>query len=158
MAAPTECFFPEHTIEAVISTIIDKKSLLYVLKIILNSSDSRQLDEYTDRLQTYVKQYKLSRKDILQLSHVFCKCCSLFKPSLLCTWAQENPELFDTEIFVFNKFFKKFTSLKKDVSIYPVEELFITDRPPVFEQSKKEKLKILNTVIAYYEFITIYQI
>ena len=158
MAALTECSLLDDIVQPVISTIIDKKSLLHVLKIILNSFNSVYLDEYIDMLVPYVDQYKPSKKDILKLSHIFCNCCTLYKPSLLCTWAEENPELFDTEVFIFSKFFRKFTSLKKDVSIYPLEDLFITERLPVFEQSKKEKLKILNTVISYYDFIITYQI
>lgn len=159
MAALTECSLLDDTVQQVISTIVDKKSLLHVLKIILNSFNSVYLDEYIDMLVFYVDQYKLSKKDILKLSHVFCNSCTLYKPSLLCTWVKENQELFDTEVFIFNKFFRKFTSLKKDVSIYPLEELFITERlPMVFEQSKKEKLKILNTVISYYDFIITYHI
>lgn len=158
MAALNDCFISDDTVQSVISTVVDKKSLLHVLKVVLNSFNSVYLDEYIDMLAPYVNQYKLSKKDILRLSHVFCNCCSLYKPSMLCTWAEENPELFDTEVFVFNKFFKKFTSLKKDVSIYPLEEFFITDRLPVFEQSKAEKLKILNTVISCYDFIIAYQI
>lgn len=137
---------------------VDKRSLLYVLKVILNSFDSKHLDEYIDLLTPYVAQHKLSRKDILQLSHVFCKCCLLYKPSMLCTWVEENPELFDTEVFVFDKFFRKYTSLKKDISIYPLEELFTTSLLPVFEQSKSEKLKTLNTIIAYYPHIVSYNI
>ena len=158
MAAITECSLLNDILQPVISTIVDKKSLLHVLKIILNSFNSVYLDEYIDMLVPYVDQYKLSKKDILKLSHIFCNCCTLYKPSLLCTWAEENPELFDTEVFIFNKFFRKFTSLKKNVSIYPLEDFFITERVPVFEQSKKEKLKILNTVISYYDFIITYQI
>lgn len=158
MAALNECFFSDDIIKSTISTIVDKKSLLYVLKVILNDFDSKHLDEYINALIPYVKQYKLSRKDILQLSHVFCKCCSLYKPSLLCTWVEENPELFDTEIFIFDKFFRKFLSLKKNISIYPLEKLFMTDRSTVFEQPKSEKLKILNTVIVYYNFIICYKI
>lgn len=156
MAALNECDFSD--IQTIRSTIVDKKSLLYVLKVILNSADSKHLDEHINVVTPYVKQYKLSRKDILNLSHVFCKCCSLYKPSLLCTWVEENPELFETEIFVFDKFFRKYTSLKKDISIYPLEDLFATNHLPVFEQSKSEKLKILNTIIAYYKFIIGYQI
>lgn len=144
-------------IQTLKSTIIDKKSLLCILKIVLNSFDSEHLDEFIDFLSPYVKQYKLSKKDILQLSHVFCKCCSLYKISPLCTWAEENPELFDTEIFVFDKFFRKFTSLKKNISIYSLEDLFETSPAPIFNQSKNEKLKILNSVIAYYKIILEYQ-
>lgn len=158
MAAITECSLLNDILQPVISTIVDKKSLLHVLKIILNSFNSVYLDEYIDMLVPYVEQYKLSKKDILKLSHMFCDCCVLYKPSMLCTWVEENSELFDTEVFIFNKFFRKFTSLKKNVSIYPLEDFFITERVPVFEQSKKEKLKILNTVISYYDFIITYQI
>jgi hypothetical protein len=158
MAALTECSLLDNIVQPIISTIVNKKSLLHVLKVILNSINYVYLDEHIDMLVPYVNQYKLSKKDILKLSHVFCNCCTLYKPSLLCTWAEENPELFDTEVFIFNKFFRKFTSLKKDVSVYPLEELFTTDRLPVFEQSKKEKLKILNTVISYYDLIIAYHI
>lgn len=161
MAALNESLFSDnidHIIHTVKSIVVDKRSLLYVLKVILNNFDSKHLDEYIDVMIPYVGQYKISKKDILQLSHVFCNCCSLYKPSLLCTWVEENSELFDTEIFVFDKFFRKFTSLKKDISIYPLEELFSTNLLPVFEQSKSEKLKILNTIIAYYDFIISYKI
>lgn len=159
MAALTECFLLDDIVQQVISTIVDKKSLLHVLRVILNSFNSVYLDKYIDMLIPYVDQYKLSKKDILKLSHVFCCSCALYKPALLCTWAKENQELFDTEVFIFNKFFKKFTSLKKDISIYPLEELIPTNQlPAVFEQSKKEKLKILNTVISYYDLIITYHI
>lgn len=144
-----------HTIK---STITDKRSLLHVLKDVLNSTNFKHLDEHIDVLKPYVKQYNLSRKDILQLSHVFCKCCGLYKPAPLNSWSDENPELFDTEIFIFDKFFKQFTSLKKNISIYPLEQLFIKDRSIVYEQSVNEKLKILNTIIAYYDVIINYQI
>jgi hypothetical protein len=77
---------------------------------------------------------------------------------VLSTWVKENPELFDTEVFVFDKFFRKFTSLKKNISVYPLESLFATNTLPVYEQSKNEKLKILNTIIIYYDCINRYQI
>jgi hypothetical protein len=155
MASPNMYFFSDNI--DIDSIVVDKKSLLCVLRCVLNSFDSNNLDKYIDMLIPHVDRYSLSKKEILQLSHVFCKSCSLYKPSMLCTWVKENPELFDTEIFVFDKFFRKFISLKKDISVYPLEDFFVKDRLPVYEQSKSEKLKILNTLVVYYEYINSYQ-
>ena len=140
------------------SIIVNKTTLLETINLLLNNSFISNLDEYIKVLVPYVKRYNLSKTSLLRLSHIFCESCLLYKPSYLCGWASENQELFDTEIFVFNKFFTMFPSLNKNISTYPLEHLFMSNDTPIVEQTRFEKLKTLNSVITYYDYIKNYDL
>lgn len=134
----------------VITYIKNQNDLLEIIKNLMHKYRCENIDDFLLFLTPYIDQYKITKSLVFKLSHIFCTFCVFYKPAPLCTWKKENPELFETEIYFFQKFFSLFPKIKKDVPFYPLEEVYRLNEPVVSEQSNKEKLKILNSLTIHY--------
>jgi hypothetical protein len=63
--------------------------------------------------------------------------------------------LFETEIKFFNEFFSLIPNIKKDVPFFKLKEFFKTDVPLIHEQTDKEKLKILNSLVVNFKHLNV---
>lgn len=134
--------------------VTSKDDLLIVINNLAHSLYFDDTDERIQLLAPYFEKYKMRKSTILRKSHVFCKTCQLYTPSDLSTWAENNKELFETEVAFYYKLFTKFPGIIKDVSTYPFEDLYQSHTPIVFVQTNKEKLKMLNSVVTFYYYYT----
>jgi hypothetical protein len=140
------------------SFVKDQDDLLTVIKILKCRFAFDDIDDYFEKLKPYVEKFNLRKlSKFLKTSHVFCNSvkCDLYTPSFLCTWVRNNPELFETEIVFFLKFLNYFKDdLETDVGSYPISEIFTGEDVPISGQTVKEKLKVLNSVLKHYDFIS----
>jgi hypothetical protein len=147
---------PEYS-EFLESFVKDQDDLLTVIKILKCRFVFDDIDDYFEPLKPFLEKLNLRKiSKILKTSHVFCNSmnCDLYTPSFLCTWARNNPELFETEIVFFLKFLNYFKDdLEMDVSSYPMSEIFTGEDVPLSGQTVKEKLKVLNSVLKHYDCI-----
>ncbi len=134
--------------------IKNQNNLLEVIKNLMHRYDEN-LKDFILLLIPYIDKFNLSKSLILKQSHAFCKNCVFYKPSHLCNWINENKELFETEIKFFNEFFSLIPNIKKDVPFFKLKEFFKTDVPLIHEQTDKEKLKILNSLVVNFKHLNV---
>jgi len=137
--------------ELLAKCVTSKDLFLRVIETIMHSSFYHDdIDQRICLLAPYFEKYKMRKSTILKTSHVFCKTCSFYKPSALLTWAMDNKELFETEVVFYYKLFAAFPSIIKDVPTFPLQDMYELNTQPVFEQNKKERLKMLNSVVTFF--------
>jgi hypothetical protein len=130
------------------------EQLVEVVKALKCKLRTDNLEDYFEPLRPYIETYKPKQSILLKTSHVFCECCELYVPSHLCVWIQKNPELFETDVAFFYRLFGYFGNLiKQDVSVYPLDDLYIGEDTPLSGQTNREKLKLLSSVVKHYEYI-----
>lgn len=136
--------------------ITDFKRLLEVVNALKSKLVVDDLNLYFEVLKPFIEKFKPTYSQILKLSHIFCNKCDIYIPSLLKLWAKNNPELFSTEIYFYHRFFTYFhdLKLKNDIPLYSIEDFYCGEDLPLSGQTSKEKLKLLNSVIKHYDFIT----
>ncbi len=152
--AADETEVDERYISFLESYITTADSLIKVIKVLKCKLQTDNLEDYFEPLRSYISQYTVKRSTVLKTSHVFCECCDLYTPSFLGVWVRNNPELFDTEVNFYYRFMKHFgTLIKSDAAAYPLEELYVSEDTPLSGQTNREKLKLLSSVVKYYEYI-----
>lgn len=138
-----------------LAKISSSEDLMDVIKALKCKLVTDDYEAYFEPLREYVKKFGVKYSNVLKSSHVFCDSCDLYVPSFLCVWERNNRELFDTEVYFFHRFFTYFKDLiKPDVNTYPESELYNGDDEPLSGQTKHEKLKLLASVIKYYDRIS----
>lgn len=158
---------------------INKEAILEIIYSLKCKLEIHNIDKYFDHIKPHIISCKLKRSEILKTSHVFCEKCDLYVESPLCDWVKNNPELFETEIYFFFCFFAFFDQdelneesnqiIENDLTSYSLTSFnFISAsknpisepgdqrsrRPDSNKQTPDEKLKLLNTVIQYYEYLS----
>jgi len=98
----------------------------------------------------------LNKSDILKTSHIFCEKCNFYTQAPLCNWIKLNPELFETEVYFFFRLFlfikNKSIMIENDLTFYSINKFYIKEKLDG-DQTFDEKLKLLNTVIEYYNYL-----
>ncbi len=134
-----------------ITSLVGLVDFIKTLKCKLKTDD---LESFFEPLKPFVKMFKPKQSTILLTSHAFCTCCELYIPSHLSVWVYHNVELFETEIVFYFRLFQHFGSLiKTDVPSYTVEEFLTGEDAPLSGQTKRERLRILSSVVKHYEYI-----
>lgn len=151
-----ECSLNEYT-AFLAAHVNSTDSLIDVIRALKCKLKTDNLEDFFEPLRPYIETYKPKQSAILKTSHAFCDCCELYVPSHLCVWVQNNPELFETEINFFYRLLSYFDSLiKSDMSVYPVDELYVGEDTPLSGQTSREKLKLLASVVKHYDYICKY--
>lgn len=121
----------------------------------------------------YLQKHVLYKSDVLKLSYIFSeRALSVFGEPLstngsvitnskkgrsvvrftLSNWIKLNPELFETEILMFNFFFNTCGNyIKKNVSSYLLENFFQETSEPVYIITTQDKMRMLNSIIINYD-------
>lgn len=132
--------------------VVDIKTLLKVVEALKSKLHTDTLEnDFFEPLRKYIDRHKPTVPQLLRLSHVMCSNCNIYKTSSPDDWVDNNPELFETDVSFFYRFFR-FFQIKNDAPSYPLYHIFLQDEKPypIIEQTAKEKLKIFNTIIKYY--------
>jgi hypothetical protein len=131
----------------------NKTALVAVVAALMQRSYQDDIDSRIQLLSPYFEMYTLRRSAILRTSHVFCKKCSFYKPSALATWADNNKELFETEVAFLHKLFTTIPNIIKDVPTFPFEDI-CSQAYAVPEQNRKERLKMLNSAVTFFPYLS----
>ena len=136
------------------SYVTNDETLLNVFEALKCKLYTENLEEdFIRHIVPYVEKYPPSVTKILELSHVACTNCDIYKPSLLYNWIKNNQELFETDVPYFSRLFKYF-NIKNTYPSYPIKRIYVfeEDYPmSLSDQTLKEKLKSLNTIIKYFD-------
>lgn len=145
------------------SFINSKETLIEVIKALKCKLNTDNLENFFRPLLSYINRYKLSQTLLFHTSHAFCDNdkCTLYTPSHLRYWIQNNSELFDTEIAFYARLIGLCGRLiKPDISCYDINEFNGEDIPilnssgEISEQNTNEKLKIIASLVKHYDIIS----
>ena len=129
-------------------------NLIEVIKSLKCKLTTDNLYDFFEPLTPYIETYKPKQSTILKTSHAFCNKCELYIPSHLRVWSKNNPELFSTEIAFFHSLLTYFkTLIKADTATYPLDDLINGEDTPLSGQTNREKLKLIASVVKYYDVI-----
>jgi len=106
------------------------------------------IDDLVNLIKTECKENGLIPLSvILGCSHMFCKnCCDLYTPCHVGEWINSNPELYDSEVFLFRDILDECSEdILVDITPYTFDEVNTFNF--VSELNHTDKLAQLYTVI-----------
>lgn len=136
-----------------------KEALIELIDALKSKLRLENIDEYFEKMKTCIEFYEVKRSDVLKTSHVFCNC-GIYTEAPLRLWVQKNPELFETDVSFFDSFFlfceRSGINIENDVEIYSLDTLLYQDDDSDTheEQTFDEKMKLLNTIVSNYIYIS----